>query len=128
MILTYGTYARPSETLALRGADLIPPVGGSRFWSVLLRTQELGIPTKSGEFDDAVIWDIPSLEFMEAVFTRWRRDRGTERIWPYNYRELHLMVKQCAADLRVEGLVPYSLRHAAASHDALHKVRSLPEI
>ena len=25
---TFGVYGRPSETLALRGEDLIPPIGG----------------------------------------------------------------------------------------------------
>ena len=125
---TYGVYGRPSETLALRGEDLIPPIGGGRFWSVLLRSQELEVPTKTGEYDDTVVWDVKGLEFMEAVFGRLRNEKKLGKIWTWDYLTLLSMVKSCAVDLQVEGLVPYSLRHSAASHDALHKLRSLQEI
>ncbi len=45
-----------------------------------------------------------------------------------DYTKLLVMVKDCAADLQVDGLVPYSLRHAGASKDALCKIRTLREI
>ena len=119
---------RVMANLALRGEDLIPPIRGKRVWSVLLRSQELEVPTKTGEYDDTAIWNVKGMEFMEAVFGRLRNEKKLDKIWTLDYLKLLSMLKACAVKLQVEGLVPCSLRHSATSHDALHKLRTLQEI
>ena len=123
----FGSYGRPSETLALRGVDFIPPLGGVRFWCMLIRAQELAIPTKTGEYDDSVVWDVEALMFMTRDFAEWRK-RGDAKVFPFSYSEVLKTVQTCAAHMGVEGLTPYAMRHAGASHDAIHKLRPLGEI
>ena len=127
ILLAFGAYARPSELRSMRGVDFVPPLAGVKYWSLLIRPQELVLPTKTGEFDDSVVWDVAALEFLTKDFARWHAE-GRKEIFPITYAELLKTVHAAAKEMGVEGLTPYAMRHAGASHDAIHKLRTLAEI
>ena len=57
----YCLYLRPSEGLRLRMKDVIAPVQGKgscyRWWSFVLHPIELGVPSKTQEFDETLVLD-----------------------------------------------------------------------
>ena len=127
ILVSFSSYTRPGESLTLRGQDFVAPVAGIRYWSLLIKAQDLLVAGKTGEFDDSVVWDSPALKFLEKDFARWQR-LGAAIPWTFGYNEVLATVKQCALDLQVVGFTPYSLRHSGASHDTIHKIRSLQEV
>ena len=53
----------------MRGSDLIPPLGMIRFWTLILHPEELGLPSKTGEPDEALQLEIVQFHFVcEQVF------------------------------------------------------------
>ena len=64
LVLTAMTaYLRPGEVMSLRAEDILPPSQGQaallREWSVFLRPEERGEPTKTGTFDETIYLDHP---------------------------------------------------------------------
>ena len=58
VILGLSSYGRPSELLTPRTCYLIAPLGGAAtFWSLLFRPEDVGVKTKTGDFDDSVLMD-----------------------------------------------------------------------
>ncbi|CAK0870751.1 unnamed protein product [Prorocentrum cordatum] len=58
-LVLFDRYLRASEGLGLGRDQLTPPQcarGGRRCWAAMICTEEEGRPTKSGDFDDAVIF------------------------------------------------------------------------
>ena len=114
--------------MRLRGCDLVPPVGRElRLWTLLVCSSELDQPSKTGEFDDSVIWDHVPLQFMTSTFASLHQ-RGKRCLWDFGYVELGNAVKSVVAELGVQNLVLYSLRHSGASWDASSRRRSLQEV
>ena len=71
--VTFVLYLRPSETLGLTHAYLAPPskLGGAatRHWCVNLHPEELGVPSKTGEFDCSLVVDSAEFTFLANLFT-----------------------------------------------------------
>ena len=58
VLIGISSYARPGELLALRRGDIIAPVANvSASWCLLIRPEEMAVPTKTGDFDDSVVMD-----------------------------------------------------------------------
>ncbi len=85
--LGFSAYLRPSENCSIQIGCVIAPVGNAtvenfKKHSILLRPFEAEIPTKVGQFDDAVIlddsraeWLGPRLGQLAARRKRWFKER-----------------------------------------------------
>ena len=114
--------------MALRGKDLLQPLApGTRFWTLLVRAAELELPTKTGSFDDSLLWDGPRLLWLQKFFPVWQR-AGEGTIWNFTYAQYARRFAMAAERLGLTAVVPYSLRHSGASLDALDRSRTLQEI
>ena len=50
-------YLRPSEGLRLRKKDLVEPSGFTSCWGLVVCAEEIGIASKTQEFDDSLLLD-----------------------------------------------------------------------
>lgn len=66
MILQYHCYLRPSEVLGLTKEHVASPsVGKYKKWGLIIAPFDLGVASKNGAFDDAVlIADIPGFDWI----------------------------------------------------------------
>ena len=70
MMLCFALYLRPGESTRLRVQDLVPPVMSRAkrrspgFWSVVLHPIELSTSSKTGEFDETLLFDLPEIQFI----------------------------------------------------------------
>jgi len=134
-LLMFALYLRPPELLGLHGFQLIPPVphlgNGYRFWSVLVRPDELGVPGKTGEFDETVCLDVPELHWLDPHL-RYLKTLAPEQgpLWRFDYNALLKAFHSAAAEAGVGHLSPtlYSMRHGGASHDRMINRRPLDEV
>ena len=127
LVATSG-YLRPGELLNLRGADLVEPLvslgPAYSHWSIVLGStdKENPLPTKMGIYDDAVILDHSELEWMDPLLAKLVHSRPRqEPLWDFTAVDFRREFSQAAvkAGLGKLNLVPYSLRHAGPSWDAL---------
>ena len=134
MLLGFTAYLRPSELVELTSASLVPPQTSTdsrlKFWAIIVRPLELGIPAKTGDFDESVLLNAPYLEWFGDVLQVLRQQPCSRPLWPFNLHEFGQQMQEIAtlaevSHLRVE---PYSLRHGGASHDALMGYRDLASI
>ena len=121
----------PFERAKPRGTD----AGGwpsHAHWSVILHEfiGEDSQPSKTGEFDESLLLDLPEHEYLSGVLREWRRDTAPdERFVPF--AQSHLA---CAFRLSgmLLGLDPppklYQLRHSGPSADFAGGRRSLDSI
>lgn len=138
MLFCFALYLRPGEAARLRVRDLVAPVHNvgrsSQSWSVVLHPWEEGIPSKTAEFDETVMFDLPQLHFIPVQAVRLLNLRGkpqTAPIFSSTTTQLREVMEAIAKKNGLECLGaphPYRLRHGGASHDFLHKQRSLTEI
>ena len=62
LLLTFALYMRPSEGLRLRKMDVVRPSSrqaGFQFWSVVLHPLEMGVSSKTQEYDECLQLDLP---------------------------------------------------------------------
>ena len=125
------TYLRPGELIDLDFGQLIAPhessLGGP-YWAILLHPVG-GVGSKVGEHDESLILDTPGYEFIGNHLQRLK-DRRPILLWEWNLAEYNAALDNFSKAAKVEAfnLVPYSMRHAGASHDVLAKVRSIAEV
>ena len=66
MIMQFSAYLKPGECSSLRIMDLVPPARrytkGKSHCSLLVKAEEVGVPTKTNTFEDSVILDSPYTE------------------------------------------------------------------
>ena len=131
-VLTHSlTYLRPGELIDLDFGQLIAPhesFPGSTLWVILLHPVG-GVGSKVGEHDESLILDTPGYEFIGNHLQRLK-DRRPILLWEWNLAEYNAALDNFSKAAKVEAfnLVPYSMRHAGASHDVLAKVRSIAEV
>jgi integrase len=138
LLLNFYLYLRPSEYRGLRVRDVVKPVkkgpGAYKWWSFLLHPTEVGIPSKTEQWDESLTLDLPYQRFLGlAIFERMRlRLKGkNEAVFTVTPNEINSFLEQCWEPL---GLGPigkphlYRLRHGGASHEAANHMRSLTAI
>ena len=132
-LLQFRTYVRPGVFDAMTVSQLVPPVktGDAPFslWGLILYPSEVGIPGKTGTFDDAVLldselWLDPFLNLLIA--NRVPHDL----LFAQPGSALVLKLQEAVTALGLGPLKPvrYSLRHGGASDDLLCRRRSLEEV
>ena len=138
MLFCFALYLRPGEVSKLRIMDLVPPVPranqSSCHWSVVLHPMEVGVPSKTAEFDETVSFDLPDLDFIPRETSRLMKVRFRDRAEPLfsaTGSQLRSVMEAIASKhgLQQRGPPhPYRLRHGGASHDFARQRRSLVEI
>jgi len=125
LMMSLSTYARPAELLRLRVMSLIRPATGvTSSWSILMSPEELGQPSKTGEYDISLLLDSPYLSFWGAkVFNKLKTENQNNCLWDFNYSQYLAVFKKCAKQMGIE-LSPYHTRHSGASIDRSRNYRS----
>jgi len=126
-MLSVSTYLRPSSLLGMEPGFLVRPALPSGSWSILAHPEELGRPSKTGEFDLSmrvdskwILWIGPLLEILSQ--------RPTHRpVWQFNYYEYATVFRRAATTLEID-VVPYQTRHSGASIDRASAARTLGEV
>jgi len=129
-MMCLGGYFRPGELMQLTNKSLIPPVpGATRFFSVLMFTEEGGKKSKAGLFNDSVLMDCPYLSFLTSWFHEVTAKVAETPLWDFDYPAYVAMFNRCLVELGIGflGIVPYMLRHSGPSLDIALKLRTLPE-
>lgn len=130
------TYCRPSEPLRLRCRDVVAGAAGAppphHLTSLVLHPLEMHIPSKTQEFDETVVLDLPRHQGLAEMLARMVAGRKPdEELFRIAAADLTKALDESAAELGLEALGrvhPYRLRHTGASHDFATKARTLAEI
>ena len=131
ILLGLSSYARPGELLGLRRRDLIEPLlGTTDHWCLLIRPEEVGVRTKTGDFDDSVVMDTEwTSAVMTPVLETLSKGDPSELVFPFSYpcfcKEFKAVMKTLG--LEKTGLVPYAWRHSGPSIDRAKGLRSQVE-
>ncbi|CAE7713929.1 unnamed protein product [Symbiodinium sp. CCMP2592] len=137
LLLTFSLYMRPSEGLRLRKKDVVRPSSrqtGFQHWSVVLHPLEVGVCSKTREFDECLQLDLPYHQPLGPAtykLLRLHQKRGEEHIFTITLENVTQFLERAQIDLELKGLgelQPYRLRHGGASHDFVGKLRDLASI
>ena len=132
VFVQFRTYMRPGICDSLKVFQLVPPsaAAGGHYarWGFLLNPVELGVPGKTGLWDQAVVWDTEL--WMSAIFEQLHHQPQRASLWPVNALETIDHFNEAVEALGLTNLHPtrYSLRHGGASDDILSKRRSIEAV
>jgi len=136
--LSFFLYLRPMEAFRLRVKDIVKPVkrGGSSYghYSFLLHPMEMGVPSKTLQWDEALVLDLDHQKFLGPALNKWLNlsKRSKESLaFSVTPEQVNNYMEKTWGPLGLEGLGRphmYRLRHGGASHDAMMKYRSLTSI
>ncbi|CAK0804061.1 unnamed protein product, partial [Prorocentrum cordatum] len=128
-------YLRPGEPFLLRGRDVVAgSLSGAREWtptSVLLHPFEMRTPSKSQEFDQAIVLDLDRQAALADALVQLGLERGGGPLLDLTPSALRRALDEAAAAWRLGPLGPldaYRFRHAGASVDFATGARRLGEI
>ena len=138
ILLMFCLYLRPSEALRIRMKDVVSPVRGKgssyRWWSFVLHPLESGVPSKTLEFDETLVLDLPYHKNLGAAVKRFCTSNGRlpeDSVFQHTLGELNLFLASASKTLNLESLGAihaYRFRHGGASHDYHNKLRDLQGI
>ena len=138
MLLAFVMYLRPGEVCKLRCQDLVPPVGQGRReaskWSLVLHPEEELVPSKTAEFDETLLFDLPYTKFVAISVHQWRRTSsrpGHQLIFSKTASQLREAMVSVAQKCALQPLGdphPYRSRHGGASRDFATGDRKQPDI
>lgn len=138
MLLMFCLYLRPSEALRLRASDIVAPAHNRKkayqHWTVVLNPQEVGIPSKTFEFDESLQLDLPyhaNVGIALAKFMKSKRIGGSQLIFTHGTAELNDFLSDMSTKLKLTKIGPlhaYRFRHGGASHDCGNQLRDLAAI
>lgn len=128
------TYFRPTETVTLTMANVVPPAGGRyEKYGLLLAPSDAGDGhrTKNGEVDAGVLLADKSRKWLPGAMKMWTRDLGpADALFPsLTLSSYEKFWDQSCANMGYPSkmITPHILRHSAASNDLCHNRRSLEE-
>ena len=122
-------YLRPGELATLRVRNLVEPIrpgstGATGRFSLVIREEQSGIPSKTNTFDDSVILDRPDLLWMDRLWRALKTGRPEHALLiPVSQNDLAHDIKNIFEELGCSKLaiVAYSLRHGGPSWDFMKK-------
>ncbi|CAK0829145.1 unnamed protein product, partial [Prorocentrum cordatum] len=128
-LVLFDGYLRASEGLGLGRDQLIPPQGGHgarRCWAAMICPEEEGRPTKSGDFDDTIIFGDTS-EARRPLLTKILQvlhrttEAGALVFDGLSLSSYERVFRRGTLELGLENLrlTPHCLRHGGASTDGL---------
>ena len=138
LLLSFFLYLRPSEPYRIRVSDIISPVasGGRAFQhhAVLLHPLEEGVPSKTKQWDEMLLLDLPHQSLLGPCLERVLRlsqRPSTDLAFTVSKEQVSAFLEQRWTEL---GLTPlglphlYRVRHGGASRDAAGGLRELSGI
>jgi integrase len=129
VLLMVSLYLRPGEALLIRREDLLPPISGiSPFWTILLCPSWRPERTKTGDADESLRLDTPSLSWLGAILRALRGGGNSERVFDYDYPAFARVFQVAVANTGLGPLVPYQGRHSGASIDRCNGRRTVEEV
>ena len=132
MILQYHCYLRPSEVLGLTKDHVASPsVGKYKKWGLIIAPFDLGVASKNGAFDDAVlIADIPGFDWIALAMKLFMQQREHDLFPACTLAQYEDIITKTARKLRYSDgvFVPHVLRHSGPSCDHFHGRRDLTAI
>jgi hypothetical protein len=128
-------YLRPCDLMGIRKQDVIkahPQMGPQfRYVSVLLAPFSRGIPTKTHEFNDSVVFNSKGREWIGHLLANAASHcKADEQVFDFTMVHWSAAMKKAARLLCISHweVVPYLLRHSGPSEDYLSGTRSLLDI
>ena len=135
-LLSCHCYFRPSEPFRLRVQDAVAPVAGSaRYstWCLTLHASELGVSSKTHEYDESVIVDTLRLPHLGHGLERLKRGKTPDQLLftltqDQMAKQFRAAVDQLNLRAYLGEIHVYQLRHSGASSDFLEKIHTLAEV
>ena len=140
MLLSFVGYLRPGELTEIRVQGFIPPVttcrGSLKHWSLVLHPLEQGVASKTEEYDETLIFDLPYNNVVNVVAQAVFRIRqlhlkeASQLVFDKDIPRLRACMQRASEKCGLEILGDphsYRLRHGGASRD-LTKKRDLLQI
>ena len=127
-------YLRPSEVLGFTRQMVVRPLASrAKCWGVVLAPQELAVPTKTGTFDDCVLLDTCSREYLNGVLKKLysKTKAPGDFLFPgLSLSQYNKNIAAACSELQLQKLrlTAHGLRRAGPSTDSFHKVRTAPLI
>jgi hypothetical protein len=128
-------YLRPCDLMGIRKQDVIkahPQMGQQfRYVSVLLAPFSRGIPTKTHEFNDSVVFNSQGWEWIgHLLASAASHCKVDEPVFDFTMVHWNAVMKKAARLLFISHweVVPYLLRHSGPSEDYLSGTRTLLDI
>ena len=135
-ILVQGdSYLRPSEVFEITQRHIIPPLAsrGRGIWGVIVGLDEDGKPTKTGDFDDCVLFNTVSRSDVNLIISGLYHSASdpTDCLFsPLSHGQYTQHIHEAARRLKLSHLhlTPHVIRHSGPSHDAYYELRDLKQI
>ena len=132
-LLMFDCYLRPYELLGLRFCDFLRPVAGFSCISLLICPWEVGVPSKTKVFDDAVPLDSKDRTVVHKLAQRLLAQASpssTQRVFRFSHADMLLVFKEAMAFVYLDPFqfVLYSARHGGPSADRASGLRSIADI
>ena len=130
LILTVFTcYLRPSEGLSIRVKDVLRPTRTCRHYAIRLHPREEGTPSKTRDFEDGIVLDNPSLQWLGPALLRLAGNRPPEDpLFDLKYDDVKNLFENACCALQIPDASLYRLRHGGASHDRATGLRTIEQI
>ena len=134
LLLDFDLYLRPAEGMDILAEHVIKPVPGAgkqyQKYSVIIRDQELGVPDKTGIFDNTLILNNPHTErwLGPHLLALAKRVTKGHHIFNFTGDQFREQFQQAGRLLDIADLQTYQLRHGGASEDLNSRCRSYNEV
>ncbi|CAE7231430.1 gag-pro-pol [Symbiodinium sp. CCMP2456] len=135
MLVSFVCYLRPGEAGRLRVGDLVPPVGTIKSWSLVLHPEEESVSSKTGEFDETILFDLPEIEFVAVglhlhlnLAKRAKSDSMFTVTPPMVGGFMRSQGDKLGITAKIGDVHPYRLRHGGPSRDIALRLRTLAEV
>jgi len=132
MVLQYHCYLRPTEVLTLTKDHVaFPSVGRYRKWGLVISPFEIGVASKNGSFDDAVVInDIPGCDWIGMAMNLFMKNVRHELFPERTLAQYETIMVETAHALQYAPgvFLPHVLRHSGPSCDHFHSRRDLAQI
>ena len=87
VLVSVECYLRPSEGFRLRKRDLIEPSSFSPHWGLVVCPEDLGVASKTQEFDDSLLLDSPWIQFLRPAFVVLKEGDQSSLLWTFSYSQ-----------------------------------------
>ncbi|OLQ10494.1 hypothetical protein AK812_SmicGene5815 [Symbiodinium microadriaticum] len=138
VILIFLLYLRPSEPFRLRVQDIVRPIrkaaGPYKKYAILLHPTEMGIPSKTQQWDEMLSLDLEVHRFLGPALVevlQLRTRNKQEAAFKVKMAEVISFLENA---WKKEGFTPmgephlYRLRHGGASYESANRLRDLTAI
>lgn len=138
MLMMFTMYMRPTEALRVRCIDVVKPTGRRgqpyRNWTFVMHPFEVGVPSKTLEFDESLELDLDYHRGVGELIHRYINHHHIAQkstVLGHANKDLTSFMEEASnhLNLQVLGKIdPYRFRHGGASHDAVNRLRDLNAI